>query len=133
MNEEKIIQDCLGVPFRHGGRDPKGWDCWGMVKWVYQTNKGATLFDLDNYTPEWKAEGKNLLIENYHKDWQKVSDPKPLDVILFRMRNGLVSHCGILLSHNRCLHCLSVAGTIISNLNTGALQKRIEGYYRLKG
>src|SRR4029077_7528788 len=41
------INDYVGVPYRHNGRDRAGWDCWGLVLAVYRDRLGLTL-------PDWR-------------------------------------------------------------------------------
>ena len=132
ITEKEIISKYVGVPYRHGGRDMSGLDCWGLVKNVYR-DLGYDLFDLEegSYPVNWSRAGNNYFIENYHKEWKEVNCPMPFDGVLFRNRKGMCDHAGVVLSGGRFIHTCR-AGTVISRLNDKSWKDRIYGFYRLK-
>ena len=132
ITEKKIIEKYVGVPYRHGGRDMSGLDCWGLVKNVYE-DLGYELFDLaeGSYSIDWSRIGNNYFIENYYKQWDQVYVPMLFDGVLFQNRKGICDHAGIVLSGNKFIHTCR-AGTVVSGLNGKAWKNKIYGFYRLK-
>ena len=46
MNGEKIIEEAkkyLGTPYVPGGENPKGFDCFGFIKYIFKKVAGKTL------------------------------------------------------------------------------------------
>jgi cell wall-associated NlpC family hydrolase len=129
--EKTIINKYLGIPFKHRGRSMDALDCYGLVKNVYQ-DLGYELFDIEDYEEKWFENGKNHFIENHYRQWKKVSHHKPFDVVLFK-RKGVVSHCGVVLSDWKFLHCShKTKGVVVSRLRDKCWDYCIEGFYRLK-
>src|SRR4029077_19729927 len=81
------INDYVGVPYRHNGRDRAGWDCWGLVLAVYRDMLGLEL-------PDWRwAEPFSLSarVAVFGNAWAKVREsgmalelaaPEPLAIAL---------------------------------------------------
>ncbi|MFA6635682.1 MAG: NlpC/P60 family protein [Candidatus Omnitrophota bacterium] len=132
MTEKMIIEKYIGVPYRHGGRGMSGLDCWGLVKNVYK-DLGYQLFDIaeDRYPSDWPRGGNNYFIENYHKEWEEVTSPEKFDGVLFKNKQGICDHAGVILSGNKFIHTCR-AGTVVSGLNDKTWKQKIHGFYRLK-
>lgn len=115
------INDYVGVPYRHNGRDRAGWDCWGLVLAVYRDMLGLEL-------PDWRwAEPFSLSarVAVFGNAWAKVREsgmalelaaPEPLAIalVLFpdRMRPhhvGVVAGAGV-------LHARDYGGTVYEPL-----------------
>lgn len=129
---EKLLLDiCLGIPFKHHGRDRTGLDCYGLIIFVYK-QMGYALLDIDeDYDARWAWKGRNLFIENYHKQWVKVEKPGFLDVALFKNSRGVADHGGVMLDENRMLQT-SRQGTLVVKMSGYVRAKDIEGYYHLR-
>lgn len=131
INEAKIINKYLGIPFQHKGRTLSGLDCYGLVIKIYE-DLGYEIFDLENYEERWFEGKSNYFVENYHKQWAMVSYPKLFDVVLFK-HNSAVNHCGIVLSGGKFLHSSrKTKGVIVSRILSRGWSDVIEGFYRLK-
>lgn len=130
MNEEFIRNKYLGVPFKHRGRLTDGLDCYGLIIRVYE-DLGIKLFDIEEeYDPDWAWKGRNLFIENYHKEWERVDKPSLFDVVLFCVNNkSIANHGGVVLKDGYFLHSCK-AGTVVSPLSDWS--KYFEGYYHYK-
>ncbi len=129
VSVEGIINEFLGAPYKHGGRDLDGLDCYGLIIKVYQ-RLGCDLFDVsETYRPDWANE-RNLFIENCHRQWGRVEAPDLFDVVLLRSKGGCVDHAGICIGRGKFLHTCK-AGTVIAGL--ADWQGRIEGFYRFNG
>ena len=128
ISKDEIVEEFLGVPFKHGGRGKDGLDCYGLIIKIYE-KAGYRLFDVANYAVNWSAE-KNLFIENYHMQWQRVENPGLFDVVLFRSKNNIPDHVGVYIGAGKFIHTCK-AGTVITRLN-GEWKGKIEGFYRIK-
>lgn len=130
MKEQDIINKYLGIPYKHGGRTRLGLDCYGLIIAIYK-DLGFTLFDIEHYDKNWSVNGKNYMLENYHRQWRETDNPQFLDVVVLRNSIGILNHGGVMLSGNRFLHCCK-AGTTISSLETPMWKKRFVGFYQFK-
>ena len=129
--EQKFISDLMQVPYLHGGRDPQiGLDCYGMIMLWYKILLKTKLYDLDiYYDKDWSHKGRNLILENYHRQWTKVEKAHVYDIVLFKNNRGHVNHGGIILSGGRFLHACR-AGIVVQDLKRKPWNERKIGYYR---
>lgn len=132
MTEQEIVDKYLGVPYQHMGRTMKGADCYGLIMLINK-DLGRDLFDITvKYDERWSFKNKNYFIENYHRQWEKVTEPKLFDVILFQNAKGAANHGGVVLSEGRFIQCSRGVGTVVLQYQTKGWEKRINGFYRYK-
>jgi cell wall-associated NlpC family hydrolase len=131
--ERALRLDFLKIPYLHGGRSFAGADCWGGIILWYWHFLHIVIMDIDEeYTPDWKFKGKNYFIENYQKQWDKISDTRKHDVVLFKNEAGVVYHAGVYLGDGQFYNIVR-AGGAICRLDTSGWKERVEGFYRFKG
>ena len=128
--ERTLVSQFLGVPYAHQGRTLEGLDCYGIVILFYR-ELGYELYDIDGYPVNWCKRGRNFLLENFHKQWEKVEKPRPYDLVGFTILTPNPDHIGIYLAEDKFLHC-SRQGVVISNLSDPRWKDNIEGYYHFK-
>lgn len=132
MTKNDIVTKYLGIPYKHRGRGMDGLDCWGLAKLIYK-DLGFELLDVDaEYDEDWGWQGKNYFIENYHRQWNKVTLPRPYDGVLFKNSVGAVNHGGVMLDEDQFIHAVKKFGVIVSRLSSPQWNKRLDGFYRLK-
>lgn len=111
------FSDLLGIPYKLGGRDKKGFDCYGFVIF-YEARFDNFLVDYKSPYPKENNEqffNENILnILNCSK-LIKTSMPKHKDVILFYDRKGRANHIAVYLKNDDFIHCDS-SGVRVSNL-----------------
>ena len=77
----------IGTPYVWGGASPKGFDCSGLVHYLYQ-KQGVSI-------PRNSREQFSRL--------PVASNPQPGDLVFFR-RNGVINHVGLYLGGGKMLH-----------------------------
>lgn len=131
-NVVQMMNKYVGVPYKHGGRAMDGADCWGLALMVYH-DLGFELWDIkDAYDETWEWNDRSLFIENYHREWKRVSKPFVFDGVLFQNKKGLVVHGGIMLDDNKFMHASRKTGVVIARVSDLLWRKSFEGYYHLK-
>ena len=92
----------VGTPYRYGGSSPEtGFDCSGLINYVYQQAVGMSL-------PRTTAGLNALAAKN-----PPVSSLQPGDLVLFAMNGGnRVNHAGIYVGDGRFLHAPSSGGKV---------------------
>ncbi|MHA2220225.1 MAG: C40 family peptidase [Candidatus Hodarchaeales archaeon] len=107
----------IGIPFKSGGRDFSGVDCYGVVVLVYREEKNIYLWDTSNYNMNSYAKD-NTMLSNYHENWTvlDVEDLQELDILFFAVDTDLPNiptHIALYIGENKMLHCMSWAPTYI--------------------
>lgn len=106
----------VGTPYRYGGSDrSSGFDCSGMVQYVYQQ---ATQTALPRTARDIAASGHNISKQQL----------KSGDLVFFNTGSGMYSHVGIYLGKQEFLHAPSSNGTIgIARLDNPYFAQRFTG------
>src|SRR5262245_32370211 len=87
-----------GVPYRMGGSDPSGFDCSGLVQWVFAQNGRA----LPREVREQYLIGREV----------DADDVRPGDLLFFDTGSRPASHVGIALDHESFVHAPSTNGVV---------------------
>jgi len=87
--------DYLGVPYKWGGTTPRGFDCSGFVQYVYREN-GVRL---PRTSRQMAHAGRSVPA--------RVASLRAGDLMLFRGRNGVISHVALYAGNNQILHSSS--------------------------
>ena len=121
----------VNIPFKDGGRDINGCDCWGLVRLVYQQEFSI---DLPSFSGEYDVNDPKLLHEKIaqHKEgWEVLGEPEPGCVVLFRMF-GAESHIGVAISSTQFLHAREKYASAVENFSSTEWKNRIVGYYKYR-
>lgn len=107
----------LGVPYRFGGETPTGFDCSGLVQYVFGKN------------------GKRLprMADEQFKTGSAVELKKlePGDLVFFSTYEPGASHCGIYLGEQQFIHASSSRGVMVSRLDDVYWKPRYVGARRV--
>lgn len=124
----------IGIPFKSGGRDKSGLDCYGLVRLVYAEQFDTILPDLrDLYQNALDTSETAPLYQKYAPllRGDKSNCPKAGNVAVI-MERGLPTHLGIYAGGGYILHVTRHFGTILQRVTNPNLKGRVEGYYAVK-
>jgi cell wall-associated NlpC family hydrolase len=107
----------IGTPYKHRGRDLRGWDCWGCARLIFQWATGIAL-------PSWSTVADAMASGS----WRQVDPPRRLDFVLMR---GEPCHVGLMIDGQRMIHVeRDGPGTVVAGLDDIAIRNRIVGFWR---
>lgn len=122
--------DLIGVPFRYGGRDRAGLDCWGLVIDMYRS-RGIGVEDVAEYH-EVLATAENPVFDTARTNaWHAVTPPfEPYDVLLFAVDccGMAATHCAVWLGDGRMIHATAKLGVAVARWRH--FQKKFISAYR---
>jgi sulfur carrier protein ThiS len=119
----------IGIPFKDGGRDSNGVDCWGLVRLVYKNEFNINLPSFSNeYSTTSDVERLEELINQYREGWTETKEPKEGSIVLFRMM-GRGTHVGVLVNTTQFLHVNEDSTSTIENISSHRWKDRILGFY----
>jgi cell wall-associated NlpC family hydrolase len=94
----QTAMDFLGVPYRNGGSDPSGFDCSGLVQWVFARH--GTM--LPREVKDQYRVGRDV----------DLRDAEPGDLIFFETVSRGASHVGMVIGEGRFIHAPSSNGVV---------------------
>ena len=123
----------VGAPFLKHGRDPHGWDCWGVLFWCYRKHFGVRV---PSFTSRYDCTDDSAqiakVIAGEMMPWRKLERgerPRLGDGVLMR-RGGDHSHVGLVIEPPRMLHVTSRIATQFQDYDGLVWGKRVVGIYR---
>ena len=109
----------LGVPYRRGGTDERGFDCSGFVRSMYEQTIGLVL-------PR-RAKDQAAVTEKIEKQ-----DLKPGDLVFFNTMRQTFSHVGIYLGDNKFIHSPKPGQQVrVDDMREAYWQRRFTGARRV--
>ncbi len=110
----------IDVDYKRGGRVPgTGFDCSGLVRYVYQQARGV---DLPNTARELSRIGVKVGRDAL----------QPGDLVFYNTLRRTFSHVGIYLGNNRFIHAPSTGGAVrIDDMTAAYWTKRFSGGRRI--
>jgi cell wall-associated NlpC family hydrolase len=88
----------IGVPYKYGGRSPNGFDCSGLVWYIYKQH-GVSLPDAS-----YKQASSGVKV--------KRGDLVPGDLIFFQT-NGRIHHVGLYVGGNKMIHAPGMGKSVV--------------------
>lgn len=89
----KTAMSQIGVPYKPGGSDPRGFDCSGFSSYVYKKNR----IKIDRTATGQYRNGKKL----------KGKTARPGDLVFFKINGKSIGHVGIYLGKGKFIHAPS--------------------------
>ena len=113
-------QKFMGVPYVFGGTTPKGFDCSGLVQYVFKANGVSIPRLADEQYKLGKTVPRNRLTAG--------------DLVFFATdKSGDVTHCGIYVGDGNFLHASSSKGVRIDSLDNEYWKPRFVGGKKVVG
>ena len=120
------IVDLIGVPFKNGGRDKSGMDCWGLALEVFRRYK----INLIDYKISCNAQTQiNGKINTERKNWERCTGELPVPALIVFNDNGICNHVGVYIGENKFIHARIGTGVAIESMDSVFWKRRIEGVY----
>jgi cell wall-associated NlpC family hydrolase len=108
-----------GAPYRPGGADPQGFDCSGLVQYVF----GSYGIGLPRVVAQQFQVGRGVSLD----------DLEPGDLVFFATDGHAASHVGIVVGGDRFVHAPNTRGVVrIDSLTSGYWGERVVGARRME-
>jgi len=109
-----LSRDLVGSPYRYGGQSPNGFDCSGLVRYVYG-QVGITV-----------PHSSQLLYKNAQK--VDLDNIRPGDLLFFRVSKEKISHVGIYTTNGEFIHAPSSGKYVtVARLDNPYWEQRLVG------
>lgn len=131
------LSDLIGIPFSKDGESPQeGFDCWGLVRFVYKEFYGIELPDF-NHSNIHYLNGKKVhkIIEEEQNDeklWEKLNEPEEPCILAIKNHPLYINHTGIYVGRGKFLQSLEKVGVILSDIHDKYWSQKIVGFYKWK-
>ena len=119
----------FAIPYRDGGRDHDGVDCYGLVVLVYREQFGVEIAPFEFVDRE-TAGLQAIWSADVESKWRRIADHEVSAGDVVEIRLGDRPHCGIMLDRNKMLHARQAAGVSIEPISKGYWCRRVTGIYR---
>jgi murein DD-endopeptidase len=108
-----------GVPYRLGGADPAGFDCSGLVQYVFGQHGRA----VSRVVKQQFEEGRRV----------EMDEVRPGDLVFFATEGRHVSHVGIAIGGDRFVHAPSSRGVVrVESIGSEYWSRHFAGARRLE-
>ena len=128
------IRNYLGIPYKTGGEDFDGVDCYTICRLFSKNELGVELPDHSQlYSDASITSDAQQAFETWEdtlaSSWIEVTEPQVGDVVIFNF-HGAPTHCGLYLGDNNCLHASEGTGSYIAQLYGSPWERRLKGIMR---
>ena len=107
-----ISKQLIGSPYRYGGESPKGFDCSGLIRYVYR-QIGITV-----------PHSSSLLYQKSRK--VRLNNLQPGDLLFFHISDKKISHVGIYTTKRQFIHAPSSGKSVsVAKLDNPYWEKRL--------
>lgn len=122
------IDKFLTIPFKDGGRDFNGCDCFGLIYLLYK-EYGMNLKDYKISCEETSRINEEINMQKYI--WEPISSPKPPCILTLRLDTNpsFVNHVGFVFKENYFIHTTKNSGVTVNRLDSPLWKRKIEGFY----
>lgn len=119
-------EDLLGKQYKHNGRGPDFFDCWGLSMEIYR----RLGLSLPEFLPE-KPDPSVLdgVINDAKSIFGELASPEPYCLVTFIIRYPYVSHVGVILDNpGYFIHIREKTRVTVERLENW--KRRVGGYYK---
>jgi cell wall-associated NlpC family hydrolase len=128
------ITSYVGIPFRDGGRDREGCDCWGLLRLIYRDFLGVELPSYGEISAaDLAAVSRRIDAGKDGERWQAVMSPRPLDAVVMRLHGARrIGHVGVAVDGRRLIHIEKGTDAVVVPMDHFTIRERIACYRRLR-
>ena len=113
-----MFERYLKIPYKDGGRDWTGCDCWGLVRLILAEERGILL-------PAFDSVCDLSSFMSVRSMFTRVDSPSDWDLVNLRARGPFFAHVG--LYHRGLVIQAYVTGVAVQPL--GRVERMVEGFY----
>jgi len=119
----------IGIPYKSKGGGFDGCDCWGLMRLVYQEQKGIILPDFSGLYDDANdaAQAASTIVSGI-PSFVKSETPAVFDIIILRIM-GWDCHCGLYLGEGKMLHSMQGHAAAIEDIDSHKWKDRIGGFF----
>ena len=126
--------DYVGLPFKEGGRDRQGLDCYGLLRLVINDRFAGAVPEYEGIAYRADADKDLLaaLMDERVRLWMpiRVGEEQPGDGILLRVM-GRPIHVGVVVAKGWMLHVEKDCDSLLERFTAGSRwERRVLGFYR---
>ena len=134
MAQDYWFERYINIPWKLGGRDISGLDCWGLVRLVYQEQLGRKLpsFVDDPHALDLTVSGRAKAFKAHLPEFYRVPEGAPFDIATMKI-GGTLWHVGILVSlPYTVLHIEDEEGSKVEDWSRREDFLQFGGFYRVR-
>ena len=122
----------VGKPFELGARGPTAFDCWGLVRSIYND---ILDIELPGYgeidASDLRRVTRQMIAGRDAEPWKMVLEPQEFDVVVMgRYTSRFPGHVGIMIDDHRVLHTEQSCNACVVSFNNPSVRERILGFRR---
>jgi len=109
-----FLDGLIGKPYQPGGQGPDEFDCWGLVRFIYEHAFGVHLQDFSHiYARDLKACSLQFEAAAASNNWVQIDQPEQGCVVAMS-RSKVLHHVGVWLDIDGglCFHALDGAAVV---------------------
>ena len=95
----------LNIPWKSGGTDTDGFDCWGLVSHWYSERLGISLPSFPSEGADIASIARGFCALEEDGRWEELTEPED-NCIVAMGRNTIVTHSGVYIGEGFVLHIL---------------------------
>lgn len=129
MNFPHLVTSLIGIPYKHGGKTLKGFDCWGLL-WYFFHEIGIDSPMPTDYETRKSNNGRNEVAKTLlSNNLKPIENPKEPCVVFFK-RGDLTIHAGVWIPEmGKVLHCVDKMGVVLEHLQIAEMTRGIKGKF----
>lgn len=112
------VHELIGKPWKVGTEGPDTFDCWGLLRWVYRTQRSLVLTPIPAIAPTDTVKICRA-VQDEEPRWQRVLLPTHLDAVAMSLGKA-IHHVGVWLEIDGgvVLHTTERSGVVAQSITS---------------